>query len=455
MWLCEASGLRLLFDPLLRPEHHCGVFETVPRRIVNAEALRPDFVLVSHRHPDHFDVPSLHRLSRIDPDAVVVTPDALVAWAARTLGFRTVHALPPAQRVALDGVQLVTTPSLGPDEWGMLVEAEGAVAWNQVDAVLRDAAHVRAVLDQALPSLGQEPTDARAQGVELAIVRWQPMLEIAAVLGHRTAFPYASYAELLAQAAAVRATAVVPGANGAAHVDALRWMDRYVFPVSERRFLRDLARVSPGTQPLPLRVGGRFHVEPGAVTLEPEGAAALIEPLDGGGGDPRRYRPHAIPELLDPNPNGHDEAITRPRVHAWIHETLAPALARAWPGMRVREPLRFVVEVVFPRAHDAFTLHVGPHGVRVEPSNDEDWDLLNVVAGSLLWEVIEGRRHWGDVLLAGCLRASTRAYSVDEHGLRRADVGETFLYYALPYDEAVERAVRHEVHTCLGRSSNS
>ena len=93
MWLCEAAGLRLLFDPLLGPEHHCGVFETVPRRRVHAEALRPDFVLVSHRHPDHFDVPSLHRLARLDPEAVVITPDALVAWAARTLGFRTVHEL--------------------------------------------------------------------------------------------------------------------------------------------------------------------------------------------------------------------------------------------------------------------------------------------------------------------------------------------------------------------------
>jgi hypothetical protein len=447
MWLCEAAGLRLLFDPLLGPEHHCGVFETVPRRRVHAEALRPDFVLVSHRHPDHFDVPSLHRLAQLDPDAVVVTPDALVAWAARTLGFRTVHELPAGQSVALDGVRLVSTPSLGPDEWGMVIAADGAAVWNQVDAVLRSPAHVRQVLDVALPAV-------RAERVELAIVRWQPMLEIAAVLGRRVGFPYATYADLLAQAAAIGASAVVPGANGAAHVAAFRWMDRFVFPVSEARFLRDLPRVSPGTAALPMTVGGRYRVMPGEVTLDPRGAAELVElELTPAGGDPRWYRPFAMPDLHDANPGGHDEAIMRPRVHAWIRDDLAQGLARAFPSMRVREPLRFVVEVVFPRSHDAFTLHVGPDGTRVTEAYDDDWDVLDAVAGSLLWEVIESRRHWGDVLLAGGLRAQTRAYAVDEQGLRPAEVGETFLYYGLPYDAAVERAVRHEVHALVSSAS--
>lgn len=451
MWLVEvggeAAGLRLLFDPLLGPEHHCGVFETVPRRRVHAEALRPDFVLVSHRHPDHFDVPSLHRLAQVDPDAVVITPDALVAWAARTLGFRTVHELPAGQAVALDGVRLVSTPSLGPDEWGMVIAADGAAVWNQVDAVLRDAEHVRRVLDVALPAVG-------ASRVELAIVRWQPMLEIAAVLGRRVGFPYASYADLLAQAAAVEATAVVPGANGAAHVEAFRWLDRFVFPVSEARFLRDLSRVSPATTPLPLAMGGRYHVMPGEVSLDPTGAAELVELEPNQAGDPRRYRPFAMPDLHDPNPSGHEESVMRPRVHAWIRKDLARGLARAFPRMGVPGPLRLVVEVVFPRSHDAFTLHVGPTGVYVTETYDDDWDALNAVAGSLLWEVIESRRHWGDVLLAGGLRASTRAYALDEQGLRPAELGETFLYYGLSYDAAVERAVRHEVHALLAAASS-
>lgn len=443
MWLVEAAGLRLLCDPLLGPEHHCCVFETVPRRRVRGELLRADFVLVSHRHPDHFDLPSLHRLARLDSDAVVLTPDSLVAWAARTLGFRTVRIVPPAQRVELDGLALVTTPSLGVDEWGLLVAAGGAVAWNQVDAVLRSPAHVREVLGLALPSLG-------AERVDLAVVRWQPMLEIAAVLGRATGFPHAAYADLLAQAAAVEAAAVVPGANGAAHVEAFAWMDRFVFPVGEERFRRDVAQASPGTSALPLTVGGRYRVRPGAVELEPQGAASLVEVLRSRP-EPRRYRPLATAELVDPNPRDRDEAAMRPTVHAWIREELAEGLARAWPKWGADRPLRFAVEVVFPRARDVFTLHVGPDGARVTTDEDDDWDLLNAVAGSLLWEVIEGQRHWGDVLLAGCLRGAHRAYSLASGSLRRLPVGETFLYYGLSYDDAVERATRWEVATLLER----
>ena len=124
-------------------------------------------------------------------------------------------------------------------------------------------------------------------------------------------------------------------------------------------------------------------------------------------------------------------------------------LARAGPRMGADRPLRFAVEVVFPRAHDAFTLHVGPQGARVVDELDDDWDLLDAVAGSLLWEVIEGQRHWGDVLLAGCLRAATRAYTVHPGRLRTLGVGETFLYYGLSYDDAVERATRWEVASLL------
>lgn len=145
-WLAEAGGLRLLCDPLLDAAHHGGVFEVVPRRSLVAEALRPDFVLVSHRHPDHFDVPSLRRLIALDRDVVIVTPDPLVAWTCEQLGARGVRVVPPGHRIDLDGLALITTPSLAPDEWGVMIASEDGVVWNQVDTVLADPAHVRRVV---------------------------------------------------------------------------------------------------------------------------------------------------------------------------------------------------------------------------------------------------------------------------------------------------------------------
>ncbi|MCA9658071.1 MAG: MBL fold metallo-hydrolase [Myxococcales bacterium] len=440
MWLVEAAGLRLLCDPLLEPTHHGGVFEVVPAREVDAEGLRPDFILVSHRHTDHFDVPSLHRLARLDPESVVVTPDPLVEWAARALGFRTIQRVGQGQRVDLDGVTLITTPSIDPDEWGVMVATADGVVWNQVDSVLRDAAAVGDVAARCLAELG-------ADALALALVRWQPLLEIAAPLGRQTSFPYRAYAALLDEVVATGARAVVPASAGAAHVGAYRWMDRYVYPIGEARFRRDLAAAAPAIRGLPNTIGGRYEVRGGEVELLPEGARALVELT--GAPDPRGYRPTAIPAVCDPDPFGADPSRMRAVVEAWVRGPLADGLARAFPAMACDGPLRFAVEVVFPASVDAYTLTVDARGATARRGLDDDWDALNEIAGSLLWGVLDGRLHWGDVLLSGALRTSTRAYSVRGGHLAPANVAETFLYYGLSYDDAVERAIRRAVRDCL------
>lgn len=429
MWLAEAAGLRILFDPLLGRDHHGGVFEVVPRRTIDARALRPDFVFVSHRHPDHFDVPSLARLIAIDRESVFVTPDPLVAWAARELGARTVQIVPAGQRIALDGVTVITTPSLAADEWGAMVATADGVVWNQVDTVFEDAGHVRRIVAGCLAELG-------AGALALALVRWQPMLEVAAQLGQRTAFPYREYAALLAEVVATRAHAVVPGAAGEAYTAGWSAMNRWVFPVGERRFLRDLAAASPTTRGLPCRVGGRYRVRGGEVSFETGGGAGIVEVEEER--EPRAYAPIELPSVRDPG-GAEDEGRMRGDVEAWVRGPLARGLAA------VGRAGRFVLEVRFVAATDVFTIAVDGGEARVSRGFDDDWDGLNVIAGSLLWEVLQARRHWGDVLLAGALRAVSRAYEVADGRLRARPLGDIFLYHGLGYEAAVERAVRAAV----------
>jgi hypothetical protein len=432
-WLCEAAGLRVLFDPLLGPHHHGGVFEVVPRRTLVAEALRPDFIMVSHRHPDHFDVPSLRRLIALDPEAVVVTPDALVAWAAERLGARTVRIVGAGQRLELDGVTIVTTPSIAPDEWGAVVATKDGAAWNQVDTVLRGPDEVQRVARRCAAEVG-------ADRLALALVRWQPLLEVAAQLGHRTAFPYEDYAALLASAAATEARVVVPSAAGEAHVRMFGAMNARVFPVGERRFLRDLAGVAPEIRGLPCRLGAGYRVRGGEVEWVEGVAENLL--VRGDGEDPRRYAPLEFPPVFDPGLEDVPEAVQRAEVEAWVRGPLAAGLARVcvhWGFL-----LKFVVELRFASAVDVYTLRVDD-GVVVARGFDEDWDGLNIAAGSLVWAVLQGRRNWGDVLLAGALRGCTRAYSVDEGRLRRLPIGELFVYHGLSYADSVERSVRREV----------
>lgn len=437
-WHVVAERLRFVVDPLLHDLHHGGTYEVWPRREIDAAALRPDFVLVSHAHPDHFDVRSLRALARLDPDTIVVTPDPFVADVARRLGFRDARALAPATRVALDGASVVLTPSLAPEpECGFLFASDDGAVWDQVDTVLGGEDDVRRVVSGS---------ELRA-GVDLALVRWQPLLEIEAQVPGSLAFPLAAYARLLGEIAAIGARAVVPAAAGQRHAGGAAWLDAIVSPVSEARFLADLSALAPATRALPGRVGGVYRLRRGAVHLEPDAApfvrAGASDP------DPRAFRGLEIPPAVDPSPASAEPALEA-LLLPWLEEALAPALARALPTFDLPRA-RLGLEVVFPTGPRAWLLDVRAEGCSLHPVArlPADLDALDVVTATGLADVLEGRRGWGDVLLAGELRASLRAYRVGPGEVRAANLGATFLYYAAPYAESMRRATLAEVEAVL------
>lgn len=434
-WLVEAGELRLLFDPVLEETHHGGVFGVVPPRTIDVERLAPDFVLISHRHTDHFDLPSLRALARLDPESVVVTPDPVVARAARRLGFSTVRELGVGHHVALDGVELFTTPSTAPLEWGAMVATPEGIAWNQVDSVLPDVAAVTSTLGDAGRAFG------RREPLALALVRWQPMLEIAAQTGTALGFPYGYYRQNLEQIAAIGAATVVPSAAGARHLPPYDAMDRLVYPVSEARVLRDLARRLPDATIHAPTIGATYVVAGGTATVErAREPVVVVEPA----AETRLYAPLAVPPVCDPDLNGLGRVVVEERVDRWVHEVLAPGMA----SVRAARGLSLCLGVALPGGGTLeFTLRDGA----VERRRDEDWDALVEVSGSHLLGVVDGRRNWGDVLLGGLLRGATRAYDVDDRrGLVARPLGVIFLYHVLPYDQVFERWVDHELARLVG-----
>lgn len=435
MWLAEVDGLRLLFDPLIDDAHHGGVFEVYPPRRIDAASLRADFVFVSHRHPDHFDLASLRRLAALDPDTVVVTSDELVAACARRVGFRSVRVVAPETCIDLDGPRLVTSPSLGASEpeWGVVVASADGVVYDQIDTALGTPADVRAFFRRAAAALGR---DADAL-VTLALARWQPLLEVEAMLAGAVGFPFEAYADELERCAAIGARAVCPAASGTRHVGPHAFMNRLVYPVTETRFIEDATARMPGTRLLRHVTGATYRVVGGDVSVDASGAidTGLVSVL-GHLADPRAFRPYEIPPLVDPNQAARPEDELRARAAAWVADALVPALERAAAGRR----LRYVLEIVFPRTADLFTVTTGATATLTRDDH-VDWDVRCAVAGSLLVDVLEARRHWGDLLLGGMLRAATRAHEVDALGLRPIPLQPLFVYEALSYEESVLRAL--------------
>ena len=441
MWLAEAAGLRFLFDPQLGATHHAGVFEVFPRRTVDAEALRPDVIVVSHRHPDHFDLDSLARLAALDPETVVLTADVLCGQACQRLGFRHVSLLPDEQALHFEELSLFTTPShCDVVEWGILMASADGTVWNQVDSETGSPQRVRETLGRAAAAL--ERPDL-ADGIDFGIVRWQPLLEVEALIGSAPGFPHAFYGRDLDKVAACAPRTLVPGASGTRHAGPYAWLNRFAYPVSESRFLRDVARRVPAAKALPGVIGATYRLRGGEVTLDESGGQHLVEhhPAE----DDRVFVPFGVPPLTDPNLEGHAESRMRAVNDAWIQETLAPQVGRAFVSLG-HTGARLALEVVYPSTTDVYTLTVQADGVRIERRLERDYDMWNQIAGSMLTNVIEGRSHWGRPLLGGLLRASGRLYGVDEEkGLKAARVAPFFLYYALSYDAATERWIAWEL----------
>ena len=424
-WLLEAGGLRVAMDPVLGARHTAGLFEIVPRRTVDPRSLRPDFVLVSHAHFDHFDVDSLGALARMDPDIVVVTPDALVASACEVLGFRTVRRVGPGTRVDLDGgLSLAMTPSRAPDvEWGVVAADASGVAWNLVDTVLSGPAEVRRVRDAA----------CAGRAVDVALAPLQPMREVALSTADFVGFVAADHRHLLASAAAIEARYVVPSAAGDAHAPPFDAMNAWAYPVSAERAAADLAAFAPGSRPLPVGLGEAIAIDRGAVEVVPGGVA--IE--RGAAGDPRVFRPMDPAPLVDPNLDGADPGALLDRIARWVEDDLAPAVARAFGRDAALARLRFVLEVVLPDDRAAFTLSGAG---QVRRGFDAEYDVLNAAAGSMLVDVIEGRRAWYEPLLAGTLRSSVRGCLVSPGRAEPIRIGPMFVYEAIEYRMSTERA---------------
>lgn len=436
-WLVEASGLRIVMDPLLFERHAGGVFEVTPRRRIEARALAADFVLVSHAHFDHFDLDSLAALAAADPETVFVTSDALVADAATLLGFRTVRQIPPGTRVELaNGLAIATTPSCAPDvEWGVVVMDESGVVWNMIDTVFPGVADVRRTWRGA--------TGGRR--IDLTLAPIQSLREIALATAGDVGFQVPDHRHLLACAAATDAAVLSPSACGEAFAAPYQAMNAWVYPVSRWRAGRDLERFAPGVRALIPALGEALVVAGGEVTIERGNVP--IERL-GDGSDPRFFCPLEPAPMVDPNLDGRGTAAMREQIVQWCERDLAAGIA-ADPGVRAApDDLSLVLEVVLP--DDRLALTFDKRG-RVRHVRDAEYDVLVIASGSMLVDVIDGRRAWVEPLLAGLLRSSLRGAQVSEGRCEALQVAPMFPYYGLSYRESLERSVMNRARALAAK----
>ncbi|MEE8074469.1 MAG: MBL fold metallo-hydrolase, partial [Candidatus Binatia bacterium] len=215
--LVEMGKMTILMDPVLQDPFEDRLVISCPKREIDVDRLPPiDVVIISHRHPDHFDLPSLDRLSR---NCQVCCPlDPLIAHALKRLGFRHVTNLEPGKPMSVEKMEILPTRSdnQAVREFGIVFHDETGTFWNQVDTEVSPVT-INGVLEHC-------------SRVDLLFAMYASQ-NFAFFESLETSFPYETHRQNLQNVLTIRPRLTVPGSAGFRFFGEHEWLNRFLFPI--------------------------------------------------------------------------------------------------------------------------------------------------------------------------------------------------------------------------------
>ena len=439
--LVELDGATCLMDPVLGDPFEEGTVVSCPRRAIDIDALSEvDILVVSHRHPDHFDLPSLDRVAR-DVDAICA-PDPLIVHALRELGFLNVHpVVPMAPILGMDFELLPTRSELTSiPEIGMVFRDGSGTFWNQVDTLLADET-IDAVRDRF--------------GTIDVLFGMYASQNFEFFESRATGFPVETHRRNLETALRIDPTVVVPASAGFRFSGDHDWLNAFLFPISRERFVADLRRLEPQVDARIVDPGDVLEITGGGDVVLLAGASrvARTEAHDAGR---IAFDPTApVPPLADPNPDRYGpvrlEQLAVGLV-AGLGEWVASPAARDNDVVRAYQEhqVRYRIGLVFPdETERSFDVDLGADPPRLSEARvpGPEADLVHRIAASALAGWVEHRRSFFSV------RAYSRrfgtVYSLERDDCRVALATRTLpdllMYYLVYVMEGSEMAALTEI----------
>ena len=337
--LVEMDGATCLMDPVFRDPFEEGAVVSCPKREVYVERLpKIDVLILSHAHLDHFDIPSLARVSRkVD---VLCPKDHTILYVLKELGFTNVHDTEPNTVIQFPTYELMTTRSSVSNviEFGILFKDKTGSFWNQVDTV-------------AMPETVAD-VRARAGGTVDLMFAMHASQKFDFFQSRSTEFPYDMHQLNLNTVLATKPRMAVPGAAGFRFAGPIAWCNAFMFPMSREQFVADLRTLDPAIETTIANPGDMYEVDRGAVRHRRAAskAARMIED------DTAliRFDPTAaVPPLTDTNPGEYPEEHISQTVDATLaafHEYVRASYAAPDPVFAAYRKLRatYAVDVVYP-----------------------------------------------------------------------------------------------------------
>jgi L-ascorbate metabolism protein UlaG (beta-lactamase superfamily) len=143
-FLIEAEGLRILVDPFVS-DHEGRLIPAPPLDLV-ADGI--DWLLVTHEHLDHLDLPFVELLAARSPAVQVVLPAPVAADVMLPIAADRVHGVTAGERVELGGLSVLAVPAvhkISVDEeyssdrfLGFVLECPQTTIYHAGDTILTD-----------------------------------------------------------------------------------------------------------------------------------------------------------------------------------------------------------------------------------------------------------------------------------------------------------------------------
>lgn len=438
--LVELDGATCLMDPVFDDPFEEGAVVSCPKRTVDVEALPPvDLLIVSHRHPDHFDIPSLVRVPR-EADAICPA-DPLIVYVLKELGFTHVHPVHPMAPILSETFELYPTRSEvnTVKEFGVVFRDRSGTFWNQVDTFLaHDTIHrVR----------------ERFGRVDLLFAMYASQ-NFDFFESRATTFPFATHTDNLRNVLRIGPQVVVPGSAGFRFCGDHAGLNAFLFPISRERFVTDLQRLEPELRTLIVNPGDVVEVEGGAVCHRRGASEAAVMEAD----DTHliRFDPTApIPDLADPNPEGEPANRLAPVIDRFIVDGMLAYARRGYAredrviGLYRRYGASYALGVVFPDGRVAwYCLTFGPDAPDLSRQEvAPNAHVVHKIAASALVSWIEHRKSFFYV------RAYSRRFTTLYHLTRAGDavsvepkpLPDLLMHYLLNVAEGSEGAAKELV----------
>jgi L-ascorbate metabolism protein UlaG (beta-lactamase superfamily) len=442
--LVELEGATCLMDPVLQDPFEEGVVVSCPRRTIDVGALPPiDLLVVSHRHPDHFDLPSLARVDR-SVDAICPA-DPLIAYALAKLGFASVHPVHPMAPISSADFELYPTRSelASIPEMGVVFHDRSGTVWNQVDTPLADG------------TIAQVRGRFGAPDVLLAMHASQNFEFFESL---SAVFPFQTHARNLETAMRIGPRVVVPASAGFRFCGEHEWLNAFLFPISRDRFATDLRRLMPDLDVTLMDPGDVLEVGDGEV--EHHRAASSVARTESDDTARLRFDPSAtVPALVDSNPDGYstdqlERAVTEVEhdIGRWAMSSRRDTVVDAY----TRHGVRYRIGVVFPdgleRWH-AIDFSTAPPCPRDGSRDPPDADLVHRITASALTGWVDYTRSFFSV--RACSRRYGSAYTLARVGddvlVEPQPLPDLLMYYLLRVRPGAEVSARTEVDRQLER----